>query len=682
MTQGKRCDNCGSVSNDPVTCDVCGASLADPGASVVDPGAPWLEQGDVLELSLSSGVERQPLAAGDTLLPTDETPDPDQTATDMFSRESTATRAAIEAFDQSSLGKPRQSTLVSAPTLQLSQLFDPVDVGVRQARLTLVEETDDQPARRVWRAVDEDGRLYRVEERGTPSVEAIPEQARALEAYLDTPLGVVRRGEREVRVYRHVPGQTLHERLEARTDPMTPTEICEWIRPLARLLQRIHDAGLVCLRLCPYTVLYTASGDVVLHGVEVLYPLDAPLPRLPAIEGYTAPEVYEASVDNPPGVAADIYGVAMIVYALIANADPPTSVYTAYTPVIGPRDFAPGFPLGFANVLQSLGAHDPARRPQSASAMMALLDAARERSVRQLPTTATVPLSVASDTHVGVVKRQHNPTNQDSVFAGLDGAGTASLLVVADGVSTARYGSGDAASQVASICAQQAWRAFLANPETVRERGVRQWLVDLLQRMNAGVIDTVNEAHAPFETEPIDVMGSTCVAAFVQSGICTLASLGDSRAYLVRRGTVEQITRDHNLITLGVASGLDPDVAMTLPHGEALARCLGAFDYVGEKLRAAVVEPDVYVFPLLPGDRLVLCSDGLTDYLHDDPVETAEAIARIVEAAAIPELACVDLLSAANHGGGGDNIGVAVCFADPEYGNAFDWFAAVQGGVD
>jgi protein phosphatase len=201
----------------------------------------------------------------------------------------------------------------------------------------------------------------------------------------------------------------------------------------------------------------------------------------------------------------------------------------------------------------------------------------------------------------------------------------------------------------------------------------------VIQRANDAIIETVNRDYAPFDREPSEVMGSTCVLALIHRGVCHLASIGDSRAYLFRDGAIERITRDHNLRTLGVAQGLDPDVAATFPHGDALARCLGAGELDGESLVPSTVEPDVYVFAMQPGDRLLLCTDGVTDFLAPEEQELEDVLAQVLASGAIPEHVCLDLIYLANHAGGADNIGCSVAFAGPAFTDALEWYFAESG---
>ena len=681
MTTGTRCENCGSFSLDPEFCDVCGTEVAHK--NVVET---WLELGSSLTLAITRpkpirNTEPPPTSFDDTLPPPGIR---SAQATDQFTRDATGQLRSLTPPEND------DTDLAEATTRSISQTV--TAIGTSEFEAALIDAASPEKVtisldsavtqlghKRVWIGSDDHGQQYRIEERATLSQERVPNGVDRVSSFVDLPLGQTSNGKHEIKVYRSVPGKLLHERLEEHGESLTPTEIVEWVRPIITAMEAIHEAGFLCLRLCPYTVKYPESGNgIFLQGVEILYPGDAALTKLPAIAGYTAPEVYEASVGDPLTAAADIYSVAMIVYYLIAHADPPASVYTGYTPAILARDYSPKFPLGFAPVLSSIGALSPEERPQDAAALVKAMELARDRSVRQIAGIEQIRLGAAVDTHVGIIKKLHTPVNQDSVFTATDEIGTSTLMVVADGVSTASFGSGDLASNIAIRCAKDAWKTFIERPEVIRERGLSQWLNDLIQRINRELVQAVNDEFAPFAGEPSEVMGSTCLLVFVQNGIAHLLTLGDSRAYLIREGFMEQISRDHNLLTLGIADGIDPDTAFMLPQGDALARCLGAFDVDEGYLAPIDVEPDVYTFPLLAGDRLLLCTDGLTDYAGITVAEAEERIYDTVMSGVLPELICLDLIRLANGGGGGDNIGVGVCLADPRYAGPVDWFAETR----
>ena len=653
-----RCRECGSVSNDPEWCDVCGSELAAPA-----PSTAWLRVGDSFRVVLTR----------DTILPSARGPgvEVERAFDDTLPP---GLHAAAFAPDQTNPFGTRptepQSPVAAAPTGTAdSQVVEPLALTLETAIASVAHK-------RIWRATSADGRVFRVEERSSPSREAIPAGVQALSWLVDVPLGVAQHGDHELKVYREVAGVTMFERLEAMDAPLTPTEVVEWLRPVIRAMRDIHNAGFLCLRLCPYTVKYARDGRVFLQNVELLYPRDTALPTLPAIAGYTAPEIYEASVGTPPDLRADIFSIGMMAYFLITATDPPTSIYTNYRPAIAARDRAPAFPLGFAPVIDRLAAFDPDARPKNGTDALLALEHARDRAVQQVRGLEHCPIAVAADTHVGIVKRLHTAENQDSVFTGLDDRATTGLLVVADGVSTATYGSGDIASRLTVEAFADAWATLLANPSAALHDGPKAWLERAFEDANARCIDYINAHHSPFEDEPSEVMGSTCVAALIHDGRVTLGSLGDSRAYLVGEDTIERVTRDHNIFTLSIAEGLDADVATTLPQADALARCIGTYEHAEDgTLVSDPLEPDLYSFSLRDGDRLLLCSDGLTDYAAASSDAADQAIGELVRADELPELACLSLIALANRGGGGDNIGVAIGMARPRWTDAYHWFS-------
>ncbi len=140
--------------------------------------------------------------------------------------------------------------------------------------------------------------------------------------------------------------------------------------------------------------------------------------------------------------------------------------------------------------------------------------------------------------------------------------------------------------------------------------------------------------------------GSTMVAAVIHGNTLHIANVGDSRAYLIRDGHISQQTIDHTLTQQKIERGLiRPEQAETDPDRSVLTRSLGA---------GPVVQVDLFPsLQLVPGDTVLLCSDGLTDMLED------EEIARVVSRSS-PKRAAQRLIAAANKRGGFDNISVVI----------------------
>lgn len=238
---------------------------------------------------------------------------------------------------------------------------------------------------------------------------------------------------------------------------------------------------------------------------------------------------------------------------------------------------------------------------------------------------AETHLRVGSATDVGR-RRDHNEDDLVT-FVAADGS---TVLVVADGM------GGHKAGEVASAIAVQVLQRELARPGADPTPALRS----AIERANLNVWQ---EAQRDPEKSG---MGTTVVAAVIVGDQAYLANAGDSPAYLVRDGAAEQLTHDHGLVAEQVASGLiTEEDAEHHPFRHMLTRCLGVEQHV-----------DVEVYPprtLLPGDVLVLCSDGLTEHvkLHEvaalttalDPTEVARG-----------------LIAVANQRGGHDNTTVVV----------------------
>jgi protein phosphatase len=144
-------------------------------------------------------------------------------------------------------------------------------------------------------------------------------------------------------------------------------------------------------------------------------------------------------------------------------------------------------------------------------------------------------------------------------------------------------------------------------------------------------------------------MGTTVTIALVDApaGTVAMGHVGDSRAYRLREGELEQVTTDHSLVAELVESGvLTPEEAEHHPQRSAITKALGTEE---------TVDADVFTLDAAPGDLFVLCSDGLSDMLSEEQI--AEAID---SAGRNPRAAGAALVAAANAMGGEDNITVVL----------------------
>lgn len=215
--------------------------------------------------------------------------------------------------------------------------------------------------------------------------------------------------------------------------------------------------------------------------------------------------------------------------------------------------------------------------------------------------------------------------------------GEVALYAVADGMGG--HDRGELASQVAIESLFEETRRALPLLPQRDVVSLRNMLRDSFQAANQAVVASGAEHDSN--------MGTTLCAALVHGERdAIIANVGDSRAYLVRGDSLQQISQDHSLVAYLVQLGeLAATDARNHPSGNILVRSIGSMDEV---------EIDLYHVRTQPGDRLVLCSDGLWGEVPDD--ELLAAVARNANA----QDACVALVDLANDHGGRDNATLVV----------------------
>jgi protein phosphatase len=206
------------------------------------------------------------------------------------------------------------------------------------------------------------------------------------------------------------------------------------------------------------------------------------------------------------------------------------------------------------------------------------------------------------------------------------------LFAVADGMGGAQ--AGEVASKLAAAALEETDSGALSGPER---------LISLIREANRRVYERAS-------SDPTTSgMGTTMTVALVEPDGVTIGHVGDSRAYLYRDGRLEQLTDDHSLVNELVKSGkLSREEAELHPQRSVITRAVGT---------DPDVDVDAFVVDAQEGDVFVLCSDGLTDMVADDEIE--ETVDR--HHGDLDRLT-KSLVSAANRGGGEDNITV-IAFA-------------------
>lgn len=240
-------------------------------------------------------------------------------------------------------------------------------------------------------------------------------------------------------------------------------------------------------------------------------------------------------------------------------------------------------------------------------------------------TSQLVAIRIAGDTHIGKVRT----TNEDALIV----EPRCRLYAVLDGMGGANAGD------VASRTARDAIREFV-----VTRRGSLQPRQLLEQALHAGGTAVHSAAHRQRE---LHGMGTTVVACLIsEGGRAVIGHVGDSRAYLLRDGRLQALTRDHTIVEELVQRGLlAAEEVDRHPYKNVLSRNLGA----RSETRVDLAEVEIR-----GGDRLLLCSDGLYGYA------SVEAIQYLLGSGDAPDQVCRDLIELALRGGGGDNVSMIV----------------------
>jgi serine/threonine protein phosphatase PrpC len=244
-------------------------------------------------------------------------------------------------------------------------------------------------------------------------------------------------------------------------------------------------------------------------------------------------------------------------------------------------------------------------------------------------------IAVGTKTDVGL-KRSHN---EDDLCAD-PGLG---LYVVCDGMGGRN--AGEVASRLAVETIQRHMRDARLN-ENLPMIGAADRQFSAQTNRLASAVRLANQAirDAAKQKAEQEGMGTTVVSALLNGQVLSVAHVGDSRIYLIRGETIQQLTADHSLVAEQVRRGLlTEEEAERSPQKNIITRALGVDD---------TVEVDLDEVPLMRGDRVLLCSDGLTRGVK--PSEILDVVRREQE----PQPASERLVDLANAAGGLDNTTV------------------------
>jgi PPM family protein phosphatase len=430
---------------------------------------------------------------------------------------------------------------------------------------------------------------------------------------------------------------------EAWSDPQTrDAQRMDWLIQLCQSLAKLHAQGVIFNGISPERLSVDERGRLVLPDVLSAVKLPAGGASLAATR-YTAPELVLAP--ESADARADLYSFGAAWYSLLAGRDLSDADFEAeFTPRLSEKLLAESHPLLIRLLLKTF-ARDPEARfpteeerergtPPTAELQRHLLS--YKRCLAQLV------LTLGSQTSVGVVRT----ANEDNYVAEPvrwkhgDESQEGALLVLADGM------GGAAAGEVASEITVATVRDALA-PQ------LRDWVdrsPDEQRRLaSTAVGDAIRKAHdavLSYCAEHPEAQGLACTvdAVVIVGSQAVIGHVGDSRVGKIRGEELAWITEDQTLVSrLLQLEMISEEEAETHPERSKLLQAIGGGKHV---------EPALYHAPLQPGDRLLVCSDGLTGHVDD------ARILEVVLASPTPQAAADRMVNEANLRGGTDNTTV------------------------
>ena len=224
-------------------------------------------------------------------------------------------------------------------------------------------------------------------------------------------------------------------------------------------------------------------------------------------------------------------------------------------------------------------------------------------------------------------------------------AARGALFAVADGM------GGHARGEVASrLAVEVLFTTFYTAPGEPAERFRRAMITANTAVRRAGILAAPEKAGENADAAPLPPMGTTLVAALVLETWVLFGNVGDSRAYLLQNGNLEQVSRDHTYFAEEIRRGLvTEEAAALLPFRHLITRSMGARDEI---------EVDLFWRPWPAGSTLLLATDGLHGVVDELNMAT-------ILASQLPAVAVRHLVDAANEAGGPDNVTALVVRSVP-----------------
>lgn len=413
---------------------------------------------------------------------------------------------------------------------------------------------------------------------------------------------------------------------------------CDWMIQLCQSLSQLHRRKIVHLDLNPRCVVVTQDLQRVrLTGFSRSLQLPIMFPVQSNTPGYSAPEL-ELQETHSIDERADIFSLGVIWHQLVTGCNPlkhrrdedgllifPEVTY--YVPDINPQ---------INSIIMKMLEPEPRYRYQN-------IDEAKRAILSLFHNT---PFYASFITDVGVVREANEDSYfvQDWHYVSQTRQQSHGIFIVADGMGGAQ--AGEYASALATREVSQVVNERFKRLETHanEELNIPDILEEAVKKANKSIYDAAKR------NPHLQGMGTTVTAAVVYQGMLYIGHVGDSRGYLIAKNEIEKITRDHSLVGRLLEIGqITEEEAAVHPQRNLIYRSLGAYPNV---------EVDLYERPFVPGNCLLLCSDGLVEHVKDPEIH------QVVTQAPDQWRACNQLVNMANIRGGDDNTTLIIVYMD------------------
>lgn len=385
---------------------------------------------------------------------------------------------------------------------------------------------------------------------------------------------------------------------------------------LAETLENLHRHNLLWLNFDPSELERDSRGKLAIANLDVrVFPFGQAPHTLSVHPAYSAPEVIHLKTGEL-GPRTDVFHLAALCYYWLARALPgglPGDGLEAIDFHLPPlRTYSPHLPEGIAGIISRGLSPESAHRYATPTAFVSELREALERAQKRRAFTGSLVWEIGSRAIAGRTKTALKRGNEDQAFVRRYENPERALIAVADGITTCDIGNGALASFITTIVIENAMDDSTTDA-TFAER-IHGVCVKSSQTLLDWAIEKGHRAHL---LEGHDLMGTTLTAGWLQGNILQVANLGDSRAYLIEGGRVEQLTVDGDLASDLLAQATPPEKVREIgAMGKALRQCIGGCEVTDAGQLAVLDEatrPAHTRWPLVPGDIVVLCTDGLVE---------------------------------------------------------------------